>query len=222
MKTMAISFRRPHAGTATLGAPDPAAGHCWPTLPLETSGHSQASLGSLLWGHCSFLLSPGAHKVLFVPSKSLFPQSCVSSGGSVVGLMATSSKRAYVTARWAAPRAPACVVGHCWPVPLQEMLKHSNAGLAQSLWGLLVCTSFCLSLWASLAGMGFDPKCNFSPPIIFLGLLLCPWTWAIFFLWDSTCSCWWFVQQWAVILEFLQEKISTHPSTSPSCRICKG
>ena len=26
---------------------------------------------SLLWGHCSFLLAPGAHKVLFVPSKSL-------------------------------------------------------------------------------------------------------------------------------------------------------
>ena len=28
---------------------------------------------SLLWGHCSFLLGLGAHKVLFVPSKSLFP-----------------------------------------------------------------------------------------------------------------------------------------------------
>ena len=27
---------------------------------------------SLLWGHCSFLLGPGAHSVLFVPSKSLF------------------------------------------------------------------------------------------------------------------------------------------------------
>ena len=27
---------------------------------------------SLLWGHCFFLLGPGAHKVLFVPSKS-FP-----------------------------------------------------------------------------------------------------------------------------------------------------
>ena len=26
---------------------------------------------SLLWSHCSFLLDPGAHKVLFVPSKSL-------------------------------------------------------------------------------------------------------------------------------------------------------
>ena len=34
---------------------------------------------------CSFLLGPGAHKFLFVPSKSLFPQSCVSSGGSMVG-----------------------------------------------------------------------------------------------------------------------------------------
>ena len=28
---------------------------------------------SLLWGHCSFLLGSGAHKFLFVPSKSLFP-----------------------------------------------------------------------------------------------------------------------------------------------------
>ena len=34
-------------------------------------------------------------KFLFVPSKSLFPQSYVSSGGSMVGLMATSSKRAH-------------------------------------------------------------------------------------------------------------------------------
>ena len=34
--------------------------------------HRQVWVG-LLWGHCSFLLSPGAHKVLFVPSKSLFP-----------------------------------------------------------------------------------------------------------------------------------------------------
>ena len=36
-------------------------------------------------GHCSFIVGPGAHKVLFVPSKNLFPQSCVSSGGSMVG-----------------------------------------------------------------------------------------------------------------------------------------
>ena len=29
--------------------------------------------------------------------------------------------------------------------------------------------------------MGFDSKCNFAPPTILLGLLLCPWTWGIFF-----------------------------------------
>ena len=40
--------------------------------------HRQAWL-SLLWGHCFFLRAPGTHKVLFVPSKSLFPQSCGSS-----------------------------------------------------------------------------------------------------------------------------------------------
>ena len=62
---------------------------------------------SLLWGHCSFLLGPGAHKFLLVPSKSLFPQSCVSSGHSVVGLMVPSSKKAYAIPRSTAPRAPA-------------------------------------------------------------------------------------------------------------------
>ena len=55
-------------------------------------------------GHCSFIVGPGAHKVLFVPSKSLFPQFYVSSSGSMVGLMATSSKRADAIPRSAAPR----------------------------------------------------------------------------------------------------------------------
>ena len=69
--------------------------------------------GCLLWGHCSFLLGPGVHKVLFVPSKSLFPKSCVSSGGTMGGLMVTSSKRAYAIPRSAAPRAPAPAAVHC-------------------------------------------------------------------------------------------------------------
>ena len=91
MKIMATSFKRSHAGTATLSASNPAAGHHRPTPLLETPGQVWVSL---LWGHCSFLLGPGAHEFLFVPSKSLFTQSCVSSGGSMVGLMVTSSKRA--------------------------------------------------------------------------------------------------------------------------------
>ena len=40
--------------------------------------HRQVRL-HLMWGHYSFLLASGAHKVLFVPSISLFHQSCGSS-----------------------------------------------------------------------------------------------------------------------------------------------
>ena len=69
---------------------------------LDTHGQVWVSL---LWGHCSFLLHPGAQKILFMPSQSLFPQSCVSSGGSILGLMATSSKGAYAIPRSTAPRA---------------------------------------------------------------------------------------------------------------------
>ena len=47
--------------------------------------HRQAWI-SLLWEHCSFLLAPSAHKVLSVPSKSLFPQSCGSSIKNPTGL----------------------------------------------------------------------------------------------------------------------------------------
>ena len=73
---------------ATLSVPDPAAGHHRPMPLLETPGHSQESLSQSLVGHGFFLLGPGSHKVLFMPSKSLFPQSCVSSGSSMVGLIA--------------------------------------------------------------------------------------------------------------------------------------
>ena len=71
---MVASFKRTCACTVVFSAPDPIAGHCRPTPLPETPGHSQASL---LWGLCLFLLAPGIHKVLSVPSKSLFPQSPV-------------------------------------------------------------------------------------------------------------------------------------------------
>ena len=144
MKIMAASFKVPmhtllHSVPPTLkqATTDP----CLRQRLLDTHGQVWVSL---LWGHCSFLLGPSVHKVLFVPSKSLFPQSCESSGCSMVGLMATSSKRAYATPRSAAPRAPAPVAGHCWPIPPQETLENSKAGLAQSLFGLM-CKRFCLS-----------------------------------------------------------------------------
>ena len=106
-------IQRSHAHSGTLSAPNPAAGHRQPTPLPETPGHSQASLGQSLVG--SLLLSPGswcAH-ALFVPSKHLFAQSCVSSGSSMMGLLVTSSKRPYAIPRSAAPRAAALREVHC-------------------------------------------------------------------------------------------------------------
>ena len=59
MKIMVDSFKRSHVCTAIVHAPNPAAGHHQPTPPLETPGHTGKSVS--------------VHKVLFVPSKSLFP-----------------------------------------------------------------------------------------------------------------------------------------------------
>ena len=58
MKIM-VTFKRSHACTAIVHAPNPAAGHHQPTPPLETPGHTGESVS--------------VHKVLFVLSKSLFP-----------------------------------------------------------------------------------------------------------------------------------------------------
>ena len=143
---------------------------------------------NLFWGHCSFLLGPGTHMFLSMPSKSLFPQSCISSENSMVGLLATFSKRAYTIPRTTAPRIPAPAAIHCWLVPLQETLTQfclSLCGCSGS-W----CTQSLFEPSESLVGMGFDSKCNFTPPTILLGLL-CLWTWGLFFWWDPTFFSWW-------------------------------
>ena len=44
----------------------------------------------------------------------------------------------HTSPRIAAPRAPLLVVGHCQPLPLQEMPKHSQVSLAQSPVGSLL------------------------------------------------------------------------------------
>ena len=113
-----------------------------PLLTHTSKGDTQTLKGRSGSGSVE---SPGVHKVLSVPPKSLFPQFGVSSAGSLVGLIVISSKRAYAIPRSAVPRAPALEVGHCLPVPPQETLKHSKAGLVQSLWGLLVHIRYCLS-----------------------------------------------------------------------------
>ena len=202
---------------------------------------------SLLWSHCSFLLGPGVHTVLFVPSKSLsFPsplevleskptglQSQIScgfsvplpdtqDGKSVVGprTLATVWKRLWYncspvfgsSGRWLCsgadgdlhqedlchmPRLPGLLepepLSLGWPVPLQETLRHPQAGLAQSLFG---------SLFLSLGPVAH--KALFAPSEHLWGLILntiepllhsC-WGFSfalghgvIFFWWDPTFSC---------------------------------
>ena len=133
---------------------------------------------------------------------------------SMVGLMVTSSKRAYATPQTAAPRAPAPVAGHSWPGPPQETLKHSKAGLAQCLWSLLVSTSFFLrhpSVWQVWVLI-----LNVISPL----LLSC---WGFSFALGHGVSFFGGIKHSPVDhcsaascnFRFSQEKISAHPSTSP-------
>ena len=123
MKIMVTSFIRSCSCTTTLSAPDPQQATTDPCLCQGLLDTQRQVWVSILWGHCSFLLGPGTYKVLFVPSKSLFPKSCVSSGGSMVGLMAPSSKRVM----------PYPGLLHSEPLPLQLVTadphlcrRHSN------------------------------------------------------------------------------------------------
>ena len=98
---------------------------CWRLLYT----HRQVWV-SLLWGHCSSLLGPGVNKVLFVACKSLFPQSHVSSGGSMVRIMVTSSKRGLC-------HTPVCCTQSPCPCG-SPLLTCTSTGDTQ--------TQFCLSL----------------------------------------------------------------------------
>ena len=103
-------LQKVHAHSATLSAPDPSAGHHRPMPPPETPEHSNSKSRSVSCGITapfSWVLV-GTRFCLCPPR--LFP-SCVSSGSSMAGLTATSSKTAYAIPRSAAPRAPAA--GHC-------------------------------------------------------------------------------------------------------------
>ena len=125
----------------------------------------------------SLLLSPGSwlHKLLFVPSKSLFPQSCVSSGGCMVEFNGNSLLP---------PRGLMPYPGllHPEPLPLQQSTadlclhrRHSNTVLTQSLWGLwvLVCIYIQNYLESGVCPGGSEVKasaCNVGGPGLIPGL----------------------------------------------------
>ena len=106
--------------------------HRWSMPLMETPGYSEASLGQSLVG--SLLLSPGSWCTwgfVCAPQESV-SQSCVSSGCSVVGLMAISSRGLM----------PHPGLLHPEPLTLRQATadrylhrrhSHSKAGLPQSL-----------------------------------------------------------------------------------------
>ena len=137
-------------------------------------------------------------------------------GGSMVGLMATSSKRAYATG-----------LLHAEPLPLQQATadpylhrRHSNT--QGQVWFSLcgVSGSWCAQgfVWAfraSPVSMEFASKHDFTLSTVLLGRFLCPWTWVSFFGGIqhspvdgcSAASC-----NFGVLVE----KMSGCPSTLPS------
>ena len=131
MKLMVTSFKRSHAHIWYPQCPQP----CIRPLPTHSAtGDSWTLLGKSGSVSCggSLLLSPGswcAQGSICALPESASPVLCKFwqlYGGS----MATSSKRTFAIPRSAAPRAPAPVAGHCWPVPPQETPKHSSVSVS--------------------------------------------------------------------------------------------
>ena len=190
---------------------------CSRPVPTHASARDSWTLmgksGSVSLG--SLLLSPGSWRTqgfVCVLQVSVSPVLCKFWWLLMVGLMATSSKRACAIPRSAVPRAPAPAAGHCWPIPLWEKFKHSNPVSVGSpcahnvlfepseslwwVWGLIL--NGILPLLPSCWGFSFALGCGVS---FFGGVQHSP---------VDGCS--------AVSCNFgvLQEKMSARPSTLPS------
>ena len=126
MRIMVTSFKRSHAAFSALTLQQATSDPGLFRRLLDTHGDIWVSF---LWGHCSFSRVLCAQGLVCVLQESCFPQSCVSSGHSMVGLMATFSKRAYAKPRSVAPRAPALRPA---TVDLYIHGRHSDTFLAQA------------------------------------------------------------------------------------------
>ena len=131
MKIMVTSLKGSHECTATVRAPNPAAGHHQPMPTSETPGHPQASLGQSPVG--SLFLSPGSWCAKFCGAlQESISQSCVSSGSSMVGLLVTSSRRAYANPSMLRPEPLSLWQSTAGPYLHRRC---SNTVPSQSLWG---------------------------------------------------------------------------------------
>ena len=148
--------------------------------------HRQAWV-SLLWCHCSFLLGLGVHNVLFVPSKCVFPQSCVKFWQLYGGINGDLLQEGLCHTQGCCTQSP-------WPCG-SPLLTRTSAGDSQTLKGrsgsvsvgspgalkVLFEPSECLWwVWYLILDVisPLLPSC--------WGFSFCPWIWGIFFWWDPT------------------------------------
>ena len=177
MKIMATSFKGSHTGPSTLSAPNLIAGHQWPTPLLETPDHSWASLGQSLVG--SLLFSSGSWHTRFClcPPRFYFPVLCKFwqlYGGVNGDLRQEGLCHTQVCCTQSPRPCGRPLLTHTSSGDTQTWFCLSLFGIPGSWW-----TRFVWALWVSLEVMQFDSKCDFTPPTILLGLLLCTWTWSI-------------------------------------------
>ena len=135
------------------------AGDSW-TLKGKSESVSCGVIAPFSW----VLLHTRFWYFFFPLSECLFPQSYVSSGNSMVQLMATSSKRAYATPSLLHPGP----LGQATAEPYLSR-RHSTEGLAWSLWSFLVCTRFIMS------SEGKASDCNAGDWDLIPGLERYPW-----------------------------------------------
>ena len=112
--------------TATLSAPNPAAGHRQPTPLLETPEHSQASLGQSPVR--SLLLSPGswcAHNFVCALQGSVSPV-LHKLWRLYDGINGDLLQEGLCHTQVCYTQSPCPAAHHCQPVPPQETLKHSS------------------------------------------------------------------------------------------------
>ena len=166
MKKMATSFKMSRAHTAALRACVSAVGNCLPTPPPGTPGHAQASLGQSLVG--SLLLSLGSWRAqgsVCALQESVSPvlykfwRLCVGVNGDLL-------QKGLCYTQVCCTQSP-CPCGS----PLLTCTSTGDAQtrkgrLVQSLWGSWCTQGFVGAFLASLVGMGFDSKCDFTHPTI--------------------------------------------------------
>ena len=109
----------------------------------------------LLWGHCSFLLGPGAHTVLFVPAKSLLPQVLCKFWRHYGGVNGDLLQEGLYHTQVCCTQSPWPCTVHCWSASPQETLKHSSVPVSVWFLGPGV-HRYIWALWASLASMVFS------------------------------------------------------------------